>query len=56
MTDLLPDELTWITGKPMLIEDRGMAERVGTRADGTKFVFRYRVGVLKPLPTEGVKA
>jgi hypothetical protein len=46
MTERLPDETTWITGKPMLIEDRGMVERVGTRADGTKFVFRYSVGKL----------
>jgi hypothetical protein len=48
MTDH-PDEITWIAGKPYAIEDRGMSESIGTRRDGSTFVLRYSVGMLKPM-------
>lgn len=52
MTDLRPDTVTWITGAPMLLVDRGMVEHLVTRPDGTSYVLRYRVGALKPMSTE----
>jgi hypothetical protein len=51
MNDLDPrDGYTWAFGpEPMLIEDRGVVEHECVKPDGTKYILRYRVGVLKPI-------